>query len=200
MQQSFYQDFLSKVQNSIATELLPAAAAQAVAAEQLLGASPTATTPAGAGRLRAPPQLRSPSPRGPGGVTSPFAAVDAEVFVSTPMQAGGSAPQRRRSSKLHKGQQQERQQQKRRGWFQWLHDHHHEQQQQEHTAGAGGGVQGQHPQQHAPPPLQQQQQQLGHHRSSSRCPTPGGGRHMSRAVSVKPSFALPIADLHLPNR
>ncbi|KAF6258085.1 hypothetical protein COO60DRAFT_1158483 [Scenedesmus sp. NREL 46B-D3] len=37
---AFFSDFLTKVQNSISTELLPQAAAAAAASEQLLGASP----------------------------------------------------------------------------------------------------------------------------------------------------------------
>jgi hypothetical protein len=61
------------------------------------------------------------------------------------------------------------------------------------------------------PDSQQQQQQwlaspsplrgVGHVRSHSRCQTPSSGnRPLSRAVSVKPSFAQPIDDLRLPNR
>jgi hypothetical protein len=62
-----------QVQNSISMELLPQAAAAAAAAEQLLGASPGLPGAAAAGML---------SPRA--GAHSPFAAVDAEVFVCSP--------------------------------------------------------------------------------------------------------------------
>ena len=91
--QGFFSDFLAKVQNSIATELLPAAAAQAAAAEQLLGDSPAAAAAALNRHLpQPPPLLLTPSARGAAGGSaasaggSPFAAVDAEVFVTTPLQ------------------------------------------------------------------------------------------------------------------
>jgi hypothetical protein len=85
----------AQVQNSISMELLPQAAAAAAAAEQLLGASPGA---AAAGML---------SPRG--GVQSPFAAVDAEVFVCSPRHLSAL------NSPVRPGMQQQQQQQHRRG-------------------------------------------------------------------------------------
>lgn len=126
------------------------------------------------------------------------------MFVSTPLQAGGSAPQRKRSGRKQKGQ---------RGWFHWPHK---QQQQQQPQAGArgvlgqgAGGNAAAQPSllQQQPsllmqrqPSLLMQQQQQQYRRTASRSQTPAVGRAVSRAVSVKPSFALPIDDLKLPNR
>lgn len=229
--QSFFSDFLAKVQNSIATELLPAAAAQAAAAEQLLGSSPAAAAAALNSHLpQPPPLLLTPTNRGtPTVSSSPFASVDAEVFVSTPLQAGGSAPQR---SKRNRGGRAAH------GWFQWpkQQQQHHKpgkhrsQQPQQHSSTAaesadvlrllgergsahahGQQQQQQWPALPSPSSLRggsggQQQQHHHHHhhgRSSSRSQTPTGRMPAwppSRAVSVKPSFGLPIDDLRLPNR
>ncbi|WIA39894.1 hypothetical protein OEZ86_013336 [Tetradesmus obliquus] len=102
---AFFSDFLAKVQNSISTELLPQAAAAAAAAEQLLGASPGLPAAAGAaaGML---------SPRA--GMQSPFASVDAEVFVCSPRHASAaSSPARPGMQQQHhrRGGSQSRQQQ-----------------------------------------------------------------------------------------
>lgn len=82
---SFFGDFLSKVQNSITNELLPTAAATAVAAEQLLGASPGAA--------------------GSSGMASPFANADAEVYIHSQPGSSSSSTPVGGHGKLHQQQQ-----------------------------------------------------------------------------------------------
>lgn len=120
------------------------------------------------------------------------------------LQAGGSAPQRKRGGNGKAAH----------SWFKWPHTNHNKQQQQQQqhqaqpdgldattaasTAAADGDVLRQLPEQQRYTHSQQWPHVHGyghdHMLPPSRCMSP------SRAVSVKPSFALPIDDLRLPNR
>jgi hypothetical protein len=167
----FYSDFLAKVQNSITTELLPTAAAAAAAAGQLLGDS-SAT-----GLL---------SPRVGNALISPFAtAVDAEVFVRA-SSTGATAPVS--SQQLQQQAAQQRQ-------------HHH------HRRGSSASQQQQRHRQQRPPLLVLPSGLL----FDASVPAHGLGalpscrglnsaRQMPRAVSAKPSFAQPMAELKLIHR
>ncbi|KAF8062893.1 VAD1 [Scenedesmus sp. PABB004] len=162
---AFYGDFLAKVQNSIATELLPSAAAAAAAAEALLGGGE--------------PPLLSPRRRGP---PSPFASVDAEVFVrSSSRGAGagaGAAACHRRGASLSRAQPQ----QARASPL----PPPAPQQEQQQPGGAGVSA---FADQAALGPL-----------SPGRGAPRAGARPPSRRVSAKPSFAQPASELHLPTR